>query len=176
MSIIPLVSIVTAFYAVLTIIFTIVLAPLNYCISTRPTLGEQLRRLFVPAINLQYKCAWSSSRASSDNVCRSWPGSIHSNISDHRLGMPIHTADAPSNVPTLFVLLLSPGLSISMACAAFVVALWWIMSAITANEVADGVSGDHPKKEGQGGFDEGQRLARKLRIWWIGWLSGEKFR
>lgn len=176
MSIIPFISLAITLYAFFAILAVLILTPLNFCISTRSPIAQQLRTFLVPATNLHYKCAWSSSRATSSNVNRSWPGSVHTDISDEELQQPMHTADAPANSLLLFVLLVTPILAVPMAFAALVVALWWIMSAITANDVADGFSEERPKKEGQGGFDEGQRLARGLRQWWIGWLSGDKLR
>ena len=84
--------------------------------------------------------------------------------------------DAPSNFVLIVVHLLSPLVSIPMVFAAIIVALWWIMSAITADDTADGFDAEHPRREGQGGFDEGQNLARGLRNWWVGWLSGQVLR
>ena len=172
----PFVSFAMAFYTLFALFVLLFLAPLNICISSRKPLSLQLRTLLVPATNLHYKCAWSSSCASTENIHRSWPGSVCSDTSDEELQLPLHKADAPKNSLLVTILLLSPPLSLPFVCAALVVALWWIMSAITANDVADGISEEQPRRERHGGFDEGQRLARGLRHWWIGWLSGDKLR
>lgn len=176
---IPFVSLGIALYTIGAIFLLSVLSPLNLCLHNRDSFKTQIRLCLLPATNFHYRCAWSESRATRSNVRRSWPGTIvasASSISDSEMQQAMRTMDPPRNIVLIAVHLLSPLISIPMFFSAFVVALWWIMSAITADDTADGFTQDHPRREGQGGFDEGQNLARGLRLWWIGWLSGQVMR
>lgn len=178
MTCMPFVGLGVALYTFLALLATAVFAPLNMCLSNRASLRTQLRIFLLPATNFHYRCAWSDSRATRDNIRRSWPGSPAASISrfsDTEMQHTTQSMDPPSNITLVAVHLLSPLLSIPVFFAAIVVALWWIMSAITADDTADGFSSERPRREGQGGFDEGQKLARGLRLWWVGWLSGRAF-
>ena len=179
MTITPFISFAIAFYTFFAFFVILIFAPLNLCFRNRSPVGQQLRAALLPATNLHYKAAWSASRGTQTNVQRSWPGSITSSASlesglEDRT--PTRTMDPPSNAAVIIVHFLSPLLSMPLLFAAVVVVLWWIMSAITANDTADGFNNERPRKEGQGGFDEGQRLARGLRMRWVGWISGNLFR
>ena len=178
MTCIPFVSLGVSFYTLFAVLVLSAFVPLNFCFSNRISFRTQLRLLLLPATNLHYRCAWSESRATRNNVRRSWPGSVASslNLPEMEIQPQTRTVDAPRNTVIITVHMISPILSVPMFFAAFVVSLWWIMSAITANDTADGFTQDHPRREGQGGFDEGQNLARALRLWWIAWLSGQTWR
>ena len=61
--------------------------------------------------------------------------------------------------------LLTPVFAGIMAFAAWVVAIFWLFSALTANELEDGGT--------KRGSEDGRSFLQNLVRWWVNWLDGE---
>lgn len=126
-------SFLNVIWTFISLAITSLAQPVRLC-ARRPTFGQQLGGLLGPALNLQLK-------------------SIYTPLPPH--------ADEDSSYRTgllLAVQLLSPFLSLGMMIAAWVVAVFWLSSAV----VGDPAGTDRR--------DDGRETVLALRNWWEKWL------
>ncbi|KAF2207851.1 hypothetical protein CERZMDRAFT_91663 [Cercospora zeae-maydis SCOH1-5] len=130
-----LLSALIAVWTIISLFITVMTQPVRLC-ARRPTFGQQLGGLVGPALNLQLR-------------------SIHTPL-------PPHADEDTSYRPGMLVLvsLLSPFLSMGMALAAWVAAIFWLSSAVVGDPA------------GMDKRDDGRETVMALRKWWEKWLIG----
>lgn len=126
-------SFLNAIWTFISLVITSMAQPVRLC-ARRPTFGQQLGGLLGPALNLQLKSIYTPLPPHADED------------SSYRTGM------------LLAVQLLSPFLSLGMMIAAWVVAVFWVSSAV----VGDPAGTDRR--------DDGRETVMALRNWWENWL------
>ncbi|KAM3419408.1 hypothetical protein BST61_g5337 [Cercospora zeina] len=130
-----LLSALNAFWTIISLVITIMTQPVRLC-ARRPTFGQQLGGLVGPALNLQLRSIYTP--------------------------LPPHADEDTSYRPGMLVLvmLLSPFLSVGMALAAWVAAIFWLSSAVVGDPA------------GMDKRDDGRETVLVLRKWWEKWLVG----
>lgn len=126
-------SFLNAIWTFISLVITSLAQPVRLC-ARRPTFGQQLGGLLGPALNLQLKSIYTPLPPHADED------------SSYRTGM------------LLAIQLLSPFLSLGMMIAAWVVAVFWVSSAV----VGDPAGTDRR--------DDGRETVLALRNWWEKWL------
>lgn len=174
MAVIPIVSFGVALYTLFTSLILLLLSPLRFCIPTRPPLTTQLHHHLLPPLNLHFKSAYSSRRCypPPPPSTTAWPGTTTSTSPPQSRDPAITTTDTttPTLPRLLTVLLLTPVLSLPTSISAFILAIFWMFSALTTDETAD-----PERAAGRRTLDDGRWLAKRLRRWWLRWLGGELF-
>lgn len=120
-------------WACIALVITALSQPIRIC-AKRPTFGQQLAGLLGPTLNLQLRCIYTPLP-------------------------PYANEDASYHAFMLVVIhLLSPFLSFVMMFAAWVLAVYWISSAVVGDP------------GGQDKRDDGKECVLTLRRWWEKWL------
>jgi len=128
-------SLLNAIWTLIALFLTLLSQPVRLC-AARPTFGQQLGGLLGPVLNLQLRCIYT-------------PVPAHAGDED---GGSYHT------LSLIFAHLLSPFLSLGMAVAAWVLAVYWILAAVVGDPVGD------DKR------DDGKEAVLGLRRWWESWF------
>ncbi|CAK3888211.1 hypothetical protein MYCFIDRAFT_210176 [Lecanosticta acicola] len=126
-------SFLNSIWTFITVIISLLAQPVRLC-ARRPSFGQQLGGLLGPALNLQLKSIYTP--------------------------LPPHADEDLTYRPGLLVAvqLLSPFLSLGMMIAAWVVAVFWISSAVVGDPA------------GMDKRDDGKETVLSLRNWWERWL------
>jgi hypothetical protein len=127
-----LLSGLNAIWALISLVITTMSQPVRLC-ARRPTFGQQLGGLVGPALNLQLKSIYTPLSPHADEDATYRPGRL------------------------MLVMLLSPFLSMGMAIAAWVVAVYWASSAVVGDPA------------GTDKRDDGRDTVLALRRWWETW-------
>lgn len=127
-------SLLNAIWTLLSLLITLLTQPVRVC-ARRPTFGQQLGGLLGPALNLQLKSIYTP--------------------------LPPHADEDLSYHPAMLVAvqLLSPFLSFGMMLAAWVMAVYWLSSAVVGDPA------------GTDKRDDGKETVLALRGWWEKWLT-----
>lgn len=126
-------SFLNAIWTFISLFITAMAQPVRLC-ARRPTFGQQLGGLLGPALNLQLKRIYTPLTPHADEDTSYRPGVL------------------------LMAQLLSPFLSLGMMVAAWVVAVFWLSSAIVGDPA------------GTDKRDDGKETVLVLRRWWEKWL------
>lgn len=126
-------SFLNAIWTFISLVITSMAQPVRLC-ARRPNFGQQLGGLLGPALNLQLKSIYTPLPPHADED------------TSYRTGM------------LLAVQLLSPILSLGVMIAAWVVAVFWISSAVVGDPA------------GTDKRDDGKETLLALRSWWENWL------
>lgn len=128
-----LLSAVNLAWAFIALVITALTQPIRLC-ARRPSFGQQLSGLLGPTLNLQLRCIYTP--------------------------LPPHANEDASYHATqlLLVHVVSPFLSFVMMFAAWVLAVYWISSAVVGDPA------------GQDKRDDGKETVLGLRKWWESWL------
>ena len=120
-------------WACMALVVTALSQPIRLC-ARRPTFGQQLAGLLGPTLNLQLRCIYTP--------------------------LPPHANEHGSyhNIMLVAVHLLSPFLSFVMMFAAWILAVYWVSSAVVGDPA------------GQDKRDDGKETVLGLRNWWERWL------
>lgn len=128
-------SFLNAIWMLISLMITAMAQPVRLC-ARRPTFGQQLGGLLGPALNLQLKCIYTYLPPHADEDTSYRPGTL------------------------LVTQALSPFLSLGLMIAAWVVAVFWVSSAVVGDP-----AGTNDKR------DDGRETALALRDWWERWLT-----
>ncbi|EME48400.1 hypothetical protein DOTSEDRAFT_67452 [Dothistroma septosporum NZE10] len=127
-------SFLNAIWTFISLLITALAQPVRVC-ARRPTFGQQLGGLLGPALNLQLKSIYTPLTPHADEDTSYRPGML------------------------LSVQLLSPFLSLGMMVGAWVVAVFWLSSAVVGDPA------------GTDKRDDGRETVLALRGWWERWLE-----
>ncbi|KAK4635265.1 hypothetical protein CLAFUW4_02301 [Fulvia fulva] len=127
-------SFLNAIWTFISLFITAMAQPVRLC-ARRPTFGQQLGGLLGPALNLQLRRLYTPLTPHADEDTSYRPGML------------------------LVVQLLSPFLSLGMMVAAWVVAVFWLSSAVVGDPA------------GTDKRDDGKETVLVLRGWWETWLE-----
>jgi hypothetical protein len=126
-------SALNTMWACISLVITLLSQPVRIC-AKRPTFGQQLAGLLGPTLNLQLKCTYTP--------------------------LPPHAdEDTSYHAPMLVAVhMLSPFLALGMMFSSWVVAAYWVCSAILGDPA------------GLDKRDDGRETVLGLRGWWEAWL------